>query len=53
MPPQNDRDYLERRQRLSEEKARTATDPAVARIHGDFAAAYARRLSEQPRQLAE
>lgn len=47
MPQQNDREYLERRQRLSAEKARTATDPGIARIHGEFAAAYARRLEQQ------
>ncbi|MDF2384880.1 hypothetical protein JMG10_25635 [Nostoc ellipsosporum NOK] len=47
MSQQNDREYLERRQRLSAEKARTATDPCIARIHGEFAAAYARRLELQ------
>lgn len=51
MPPQNDREYLERRRLHSEEKARAATDPGIARIHGQFAEAYARRLAQQP--LAE
>ncbi len=53
MPPQNDREYLERRQRLSEQMARAATDPGVARIHGEFAAAYARRLNQQVPPRAE
>jgi len=47
MPPQNEREYLERRQRMSEEKARAATDPGIARIHGQFAEAYAQRLQQQ------
>ncbi|MDG2533004.1 hypothetical protein P6144_05050 [Sphingomonas sp. HITSZ_GF] len=46
MVQQNERDFLERRHRASEEKARSATDPAIARIHGEFAAAYARRLEQ-------
>ncbi len=53
MHPPNDREYLERRQRMSEEKARTASDPGIARIHGEFAAAYARRLAQQATPLAE
>jgi hypothetical protein len=53
MPPQNDREYLERRQRMSAEKARTATDPGIAKIHGQFAEAYARRLEQVPQPLAE
>lgn len=53
MPPQNDREYLERRQRLSAEKARTATDPGIARIHDQFARAYAQRLQQAARQPAE
>jgi len=53
MPPQNDREYLERRQRLSAEKARAATDPGIARIHSEFAQAYARRLQQVARQPAE
>jgi hypothetical protein len=53
MPPQNDREYLERRRLLSEENARKASDPGVARIHGEFAAAYARRLNQQASPLAE
>lgn len=53
MHQQNDREYLERRLRLSEEKARGATDPGVARIHGEFAAAYARRLQQAAQPAAE
>lgn len=53
MPPQNDREYLERRRLLSEEKARTATDPGIARIHGQFAEAYARRLQQVAQPHAE
>ncbi|MBB4838746.1 hypothetical protein HNP52_001815 [Sphingomonas kyeonggiensis] len=53
MHPPNDREYLERRQRMSEEKARTASDPGIARIHGEFAAAYARRLAQQAAPVAE
>lgn len=39
MTQQNEREYLERRQRLSAEKARAATDPGIARTHSNFAAA--------------
>ena len=53
MNQQNDREYLELRQRLSAEKARTATDPGIARTHKNFAAAYARRLELQISCLAE
>jgi hypothetical protein len=53
MPPQTDREYLERRQRLSAEKSRTATDPGIARIHGEFAQAYARRLQQVAQQQAD
>jgi hypothetical protein len=53
MHQQNEREYLERRQRLSEEKARAATDRGIARIHGDFAQAYARRLQQAPQPAAE
>lgn len=53
MSAQNDREYLERRQLLSAEKARAATDRGVAWVHGNFAKLYARRLDEQPFMLAE
>jgi hypothetical protein len=53
MPPPNDREYLERRLRLSQEKARTTADPSVARIHENFAQAYARRLNQQLTPHAE
>ncbi|MEP9360452.1 hypothetical protein [Sphingomonas sp. KR3-1] len=53
MTSQNDREYLERRQLLSAEKSRNATDRGLARIHGDFARLYARRLAERPFLLAD
>ncbi|MBN8813051.1 MULTISPECIES: hypothetical protein [Sphingomonas] len=53
MSSQNDREYLEYRQRLSAEKARTTVDPGVARVHDAFARAYARRLHQQVSTLTE
>lgn len=47
MPQQHDREYLEHRLHLSAEKARTATDSGVARVHDEFARAYAQRLRQQ------
>jgi hypothetical protein len=53
MSQQNDREYLEQRLRLSKQKARNATDPGIARIHDQFAAAYAQRLEQQAAPPAE
>ncbi len=44
-----DRDYLERRHRESRERAEAASDPAVARIHQQFAEQYAKKLERAPR----
>lgn len=48
-----EREYLERRHRESLEKALAASDPAIARIHRDFAGRYAAALAEQPGREAE
>lgn len=52
MPQSAEREYLERRRRESLEKARAASDPAIARIHQDFAGRYAAALAERsPREI--
>lgn len=53
MPQPDEREYLERRRRTSEEKARAATDPGIARIHGEFAERYARQLAQEGEQRPE
>ncbi|WP_380871719.1 hypothetical protein ACFB49_26710 [Sphingomonas sp. DBB INV C78] len=47
MHQQSERDYLELRRRTSEEKARAALDPAIGRIHQEFAKHYTRRLANE------
>lgn len=45
MTSQNqNREYLERRQRESAERAESATDAGIARVHRQFADHYADRL---------
>jgi len=46
MPQQLDRDYIQARRAHAQEMARTAADPAVARIHQEFAERYALMLDE-------
>lgn len=48
MAQQNEREYLERRRQVSEANARAAVDPGIAKIHGQLAAHYAKRLQQQP-----
>ncbi len=45
-PQERHREYLQRRQRESAERASTVTDPGIARIHRQFANQYAERLRE-------
>ena len=45
------REYLERRHRESLERARAAPDPAIARIHEDFAVRYAAALAQEPSEV--
>lgn len=42
-------EYLERRYRDSLAMAERATDPAIARVHREFAAKYANALEEMER----
>jgi len=50
---QNERDYLERRRQVSEANARAAVDPGIAKIHGQLAEHYAKRLQQQEPNAAE
>jgi hypothetical protein len=40
--------YIARRHRESVQRAEAATDPAIGRIHREFAARYAARLEDGP-----
>lgn len=53
MAQQNEREYLERRRQVSEANARAAADPGIARIHGQLAEHYAKRLQQQGSLAAE
>ncbi len=44
MAQHDEADYLRSRKRRSEEMARTATDPGIARIHREFPDYYAAKL---------
>lgn len=46
MTEQSNREYLLRRQRESSERASGANDPALVRVHRNFADGYARQLRE-------
>lgn len=46
------REYLARRYRDSLAMAERATDPAIARVHREFAAKYARALESAPGEPA-
>lgn len=44
-PTEQDRAYLERRQRESADRAAAATDPGIGWVHREFAARYSERLA--------
>ena len=44
MPQTPEQEYLTRRHRESVERASTASDPAIGRIHREFAQRYAAKL---------
>ncbi|WP_213979684.1 hypothetical protein [Sphingomonas sp. dw_22] len=53
MPQSADREYLERRHRQSLERARAASDPAIARVHENFAGRYAAALAREASEEAK
>lgn len=44
MPQTPEQEYIARRHRESVERADIATDPAISRVHREFAQRYAARL---------
>lgn len=53
MPQTPEQQYLARRHRESVERADSATDPAIGKVHREFAQRYAARLDGGRNPLAD